>query len=73
MREGNLVNLTLGIILVCFSFGGCWVNAEDPYRYFTFQVTYGTRAPLGVKQKVIPFLIVLHNFISTPFHYFFFF
>ncbi|XP_022947147.1 L-ascorbate oxidase homolog [Cucurbita moschata] len=53
MREGNLVNLILGIILACCTFSTYWVNAEDPYRYFTFQVTYGTRAPLGVQQKII--------------------
>ena len=27
-------------------------EAEDPYRYFTWEVTYGTIAPLGVPQKV---------------------
>lgn len=52
MREGNLVNLILGIILACCTLSTYWVNAEDPYRYFTFQITYGTRAPLGVQQKV---------------------
>ncbi|KAJ3680992.1 hypothetical protein LUZ60_015481 [Juncus effusus] len=29
------------------------VVAEDPYLYFTWKVTYGTIAPLGVKQKGI--------------------
>uniref|UniRef100_A0A9I9DMZ4 L-ascorbate oxidase homolog n=2 Tax=Cucumis melo TaxID=3656 RepID=A0A9I9DMZ4_CUCME len=53
MREGKMINLSLGIMIiwVCCSLG--WVNGEDPYRYYTFQVTYGTRAPLGVAQKVI--------------------
>ncbi|KAH0458100.1 hypothetical protein IEQ34_013415 [Dendrobium chrysotoxum] len=27
--------------------------AEDPYRYFTWTVTYGTASPLGVPQQVI--------------------
>lgn len=56
MREGNnVVNLIVGIIVViCCNLNNdqYWVNAEDPYRYFTFEVTYGTLAPLGVKQKV---------------------
>lgn len=48
-----MINLSLGIMIiwVCCSLG--WVNGEDPYRYYTFQVTYGTRAPLGVAQKVL--------------------
>lgn len=29
------------------------VQAEDPYLYFTWKVTYGTIAPLGVPQKGI--------------------
>lgn len=29
------------------------VMAEDPYLYFTWKVTYGTIAPLGVKQQGI--------------------
>lgn len=29
------------------------VMAEDPYLYFTWKVTYGTIAPLGVKQRGI--------------------
>ncbi|XAR57828.1 Laccase [Bertholletia excelsa] len=27
--------------------------AEDPYRYFTFEITYGTVSPLGVAQRGI--------------------
>ncbi|KAL8143250.1 hypothetical protein V2J09_016282 [Rumex salicifolius] len=29
------------------------VNAEDPYRYYTWRVTYGTISPLGVPQRGI--------------------
>ncbi|XP_068655982.1 L-ascorbate oxidase homolog [Aristolochia californica] len=29
------------------------VKAEDPYRFFTWTVTYGTASPLGIPQKVI--------------------
>lgn len=28
------------------------VRAEDPYLYYTWTVTYGTRSPLGVPQQV---------------------
>uniref|UniRef100_A0A0D3C1I4 Plastocyanin-like domain-containing protein n=1 Tax=Brassica oleracea var. oleracea TaxID=109376 RepID=A0A0D3C1I4_BRAOL len=29
------------------------LTLEDPYRFFTWTVTYGTRSPLGVPQQVI--------------------
>ncbi|XP_031484752.1 L-ascorbate oxidase homolog [Nymphaea colorata] len=32
---------------------GAAVQAENPYRYFTWNITYGTRSPLGVPQQVI--------------------
>ncbi|KAL9354152.1 hypothetical protein Peur_052122 [Populus x canadensis] len=42
-------------VLVCVTF--CctlvFVNAEDPYRFFTWNVTYGDIYPLGVKQQGI--------------------
>jgi uncharacterized protein YerC len=28
------------------------VNAEDPYRFFDWNVTYGDIYPLGVRQRV---------------------
>ncbi|KAM7264668.1 hypothetical protein ACFE04_002351 [Oxalis oulophora] len=31
----------------------CLVNADDPYRYYTWTVTYGTASPLGFPQQVI--------------------
>ncbi|KAL5715398.1 hypothetical protein ACHQM5_017225 [Ranunculus cassubicifolius] len=37
-------------LLICISY--C-VNGEDPYRYFTWKVTYGNIYPLGVKQQGI--------------------
>ncbi|GAB2282560.1 hypothetical protein Dimus_017100 [Dionaea muscipula] len=50
MEGTSLCHLILGILaLVCFS----WVTADDPYRFFTWTVTYGTIAPLGVPQEVI--------------------
>ncbi|CAM8883950.1 unnamed protein product [Rhodiola kirilowii] len=34
-------------------FGACCINGEDPYRFFTWNVTYGDIYPLGVKQQGI--------------------
>lgn len=28
------------------------VNGEDPYQFFTWNITYGDIYPLGVKQQV---------------------
>lgn len=28
------------------------VNADNPYRYYTWKITYGDIYPLGVKQQV---------------------
>lgn len=42
-----------------------WVNnAEDPYRYYDWAVTYGTIAPLGVSQKVDSYFCL--NFPVLP-------
>ncbi|KAF9603501.1 hypothetical protein IFM89_036774 [Coptis chinensis] len=38
-------------ILVCLNVS--LVKADDPYRYYTWTVTYGTLAPLGIPQQVI--------------------
>lgn len=46
-------SVVLGVvILLVFGF----VAAEDPYKYFTWTVTYGTAAPLGVPQQVRKFI-----------------
>ncbi|XP_050215642.1 L-ascorbate oxidase homolog [Mercurialis annua] len=37
-------------LLVCL---GSVVNGEDPYLYYTWNITYGTLSPLGVPQQVI--------------------
>ncbi|KAK8653750.1 hypothetical protein V6N13_127734 [Hibiscus sabdariffa] len=50
MKQAIFLQFLLGI-LVCFSV--LFSNAEDPYRYYTWFVTYGTRAPLGVKQQAL--------------------
>ncbi|KAL4644923.1 hypothetical protein ACB092_02G199300 [Castanea dentata] len=50
MKQAIFPHFFLGI-LACLS--GFWVNAEDAYRYFTWEVTYGTISPLGVPQQGI--------------------
>lgn len=39
------------IILVMLLVCSC-TNGEDPYRFYTWNVTYGDIYPLGVKQQV---------------------
>jgi len=39
--------------LLCLSAGAMVARAEDPYLFFTWNVTYGTISPLGVPQKGI--------------------
>ncbi|XP_010255119.1 PREDICTED: L-ascorbate oxidase homolog isoform X2 [Nelumbo nucifera] len=45
-----LLHLVLGV-LACLSVP--LVKAEDPYKYYTWTVTYGKISPLGVPQQVI--------------------
>ncbi|PKI47867.1 hypothetical protein CRG98_031741 [Punica granatum] len=45
-----MVHLICGVLAV---FGVSVVVADDPYRFYTWTVTYGTIAPLGVPQQVI--------------------
>ncbi|MFQ6637575.1 hypothetical protein Gotur_013025 [Gossypium turneri] len=40
--------IILAMLLVC-----CCTNGEDPYKFYTWNVTYGDIYPLGVKQQVI--------------------
>ncbi|PKI65594.1 L-ascorbate oxidase homolog [Punica granatum] len=40
-------------LLLCLSAGNAVVQAEDPYIFFTWNVTYGTISPLGVPQQGI--------------------
>ncbi|XP_078441720.1 L-ascorbate oxidase homolog [Wolffia australiana] len=49
--KANVVLLLFCGALICFGFSV--VIAEDPYRFFTWTVTYGTASPLGVPQQVI--------------------
>ncbi|XP_043699265.1 L-ascorbate oxidase homolog isoform X1 [Telopea speciosissima] len=41
------------LLLLCCLWAVSLVQAEDPYFYFTWNVTYGTISPLGVPQQVI--------------------
>jgi len=49
--------LLLVVLLVASARG------EDPYRFYTWNVTYGDIYPLGVKQQVL-FVVVLVSFIT---------
>ncbi|XP_077224607.1 L-ascorbate oxidase homolog [Tasmannia lanceolata] len=48
---------SVGFLYFIFGALGCLssflVEADDPYRYYTWTVTYGTISPLGVAQQVI--------------------
>ncbi|KAL8117575.1 L-ascorbate oxidase homolog isoform X1 [Apium graveolens] len=46
-------NLVLCQLICVILLSVAIAKAEDPYRYFTWTVTYGTASPLGVPQQVI--------------------
>jgi L-ascorbate oxidase len=46
-----MAQVTLLIVLLCYLSAVVW--AEDPYIFFTWNVTYGTISPLGVPQQGI--------------------
>ena len=48
MQGGKLLT-----VFVCLVSSVALVNAGDPYFYYTWNVTYGTVAPLGIPQQVI--------------------
>ncbi|CAN8269389.1 unnamed protein product [Cochlearia groenlandica] len=48
MEGGKLLT-----VLVCLATTVAMVNAGDPYFFYTWNVTYGTVAPLGIPQQVI--------------------
>ncbi|KAJ8770670.1 hypothetical protein K2173_021317 [Erythroxylum novogranatense] len=50
MRQANLMCLCIGLVALL---SGFWVEAEDPYRYYTWTVTYGYISPLGTPQRGI--------------------
>ncbi|KAI3437400.1 uncharacterized protein J3R85_005381 [Psidium guajava] len=51
MRQTQLLHMFLVVSLTWF--GAFLADAEDPYRYFTWTVTYGTISPLGAPQRGI--------------------
>ena len=58
MKQTNLLcNLFIGTLLVWL--GSVLVKAEDPYLFYTWTVTYGTRSPLGVPQQVYSLILLL--------------
>ncbi|CAI0429540.1 unnamed protein product [Linum tenue] len=50
MKQASFLCYCLGIVCLL---SGTWVQAEDPYRYFTWEVTYGTVSPLNKPQRGI--------------------
>lgn len=71
MRECKL--LSFAIVLVLFLVNG--VNGEDPYRLFTWKITYGDIYPLGIKQQVLLAFLLHCSFqncsllVETESHY----
>ncbi|CAN1331606.1 L-ascorbate oxidase homolog [Linum perenne] len=51
VQMGKLQSLIGVLLLAILSVSS--VNADDPYRFYTWTVTYGTTSPLGVPQRVI--------------------
>lgn len=46
------MQLNVAALVTAFAFFAI-VGAEDPYRFFTWNVTYGDIYPLGVRQQVL--------------------
>ncbi|KAM5576382.1 L-ascorbate oxidase [Rosa sericea] len=51
MRPTSFLRSFLGTLVGLSAF--CIINGEDPYRYFTWTVTYGSVSPLGVPRQAI--------------------
>ena len=43
------------------------VQAEDPYRFFNWKVTYGDIFPLGVRQQVCKLIYYAVSYLSISF------
>ena len=54
MEKEVLLHLICGLLAVL---SVSVVKADDPYRYYTWTVTYGTISPLGVPQQVCHFVV----------------
>ncbi|KAM6564417.1 hypothetical protein CsatB_024415 [Cannabis sativa] len=53
MEKKVLVHLICGLLLSVVLSSVCVVKGDDPYKFYTWTVTYGTISPLGVPQQVI--------------------
>lgn len=62
MEKAALLHLICGVLAVL---GVYVVKADDPYRYYTWTVTYGTLSPLGVPQQVCHFVVVSLDLFSA--------
>lgn len=59
MRDSCKVSIVLLLVLINGVFG------DNPYRFFTWKITYGDIYPLGVKQQVF-LLFLFFTFLSFP-------
>ncbi|KAF7828764.1 L-ascorbate oxidase-like protein [Senna tora] len=53
MKQVSLVDIGIIIVGILGWLGAVSVNAEDPYLYYNWEVTYGTVSPLGYPQQGI--------------------
>ena len=65
MRDLKTV-FSLLILLVSLVVNG--INGENPYRFYTWKITYGDIYPLGVKQQVLGKLHFLYILIYKYLH-----
>jgi hypothetical protein len=61
MAAGNVVAAALFLFLAT---SALLVAGDDPYRFFTWTVTYGDITPLGVKQQVCARVHCFRRFFS---------
>lgn len=59
--NNNVVSSYLILFLATFFFTS--VTSEDPYKFFTWKVTYGDIYPLGLKQQVMIFNPLMFSFL----------
>ncbi|XP_030476610.2 L-ascorbate oxidase homolog [Syzygium oleosum] len=52
-RDDRDMGLRIPILFLCLSAWATVARGEDPYLFFTWNVTYGTVSPLGVPQQAI--------------------
>lgn len=54
--KAEMIQLVCGVLAVL---SVSMVNADDPYKFYTWTVTYGTLSPLGSPQQVWSFSYLL--------------